>query len=72
VRETVLSILIVEGLQRNKISMFVSTQSTHDVQVVDLIQDKLGFGKVYKQGARTSRYIVQDRTSLYILFSLFI
>jgi hypothetical protein len=52
--------------------MFVSTQSTHDVQVVDLIQDKLGFGKVYKQGARTSRYIVQDRTSLYILFSLFI
>jgi hypothetical protein len=51
--------------------MFVITQSTHDIQILDLIQEKLGFGKVYKQGARTSRYIVQDRTGNLFYTSFF-
>lgn len=58
-------------IKRNKTATFVITQSTQDLQILDLIQERLGFGKVHKQGKRTSRYIVQDRTGLYILYSLF-
>lgn len=58
-------------IKRNKVATFVITQSTQDRQILDLIEEKLGFGKVRKQGKRTSRYIVQDRSGLYILYSLF-
>lgn len=58
-------------VERGKICMFVVTQSCHDVEILYYIQKSLGFGKVYKQGARTSRFVVQDRSGLYILFSLF-
>jgi hypothetical protein len=58
-------------IKRNKSATFVITQSIQDLQILDLIKERLGFGKVHKQGKRTSRYIVQDRSGLYILYSLF-
>ena len=58
-------------IERGKICMFVVTQSCNDVEILYHIQKSLGFGRVYKQGVRTSRFVVQDRSGLYILFSLF-
>ena len=51
--------------------MFVITQSTIDIQVLHYIQQQLGFGRVIKQGHKTSRFIVQDMNNLYILIQLF-
>lgn len=51
--------------------MFVITQSTADIQVLRYIQQELGFGRVIKQGHKTSRFIVQDISNLYILIQLF-
>ena len=50
---------------------FVLTQSTEDKVVREDIQRTLGFGKVIKQGKRTSRYIVQDMQNLTYLLHLF-
>jgi hypothetical protein len=50
---------------------FVITQSTEDIAILNYIQDNLGFGKVIKQGVRTSRYVVQDLTNLYLIILLF-
>ena len=50
---------------------FVITQSTEDIQILYYIQETLGFGKVIKQGERTSRYIVQDLNNLYLIILLF-
>src|SRR5271157_5879733 len=55
---------------RNDLS-FIITQSTEDEQILKFIQEKLGFGKVIKQGVRTSRYIVQDKKGLELINSLF-
>jgi len=51
--------------------MFVITQSTNDIQVLYYIKKQLGFGRVIKQGHKTSRFIVQDIKNLYILILLF-
>jgi hypothetical protein len=51
--------------------MFVITQSTVDIQVLHYIEQELGFGRVIKQGHKTSRFIVQDISNLYILIQLF-
>lgn len=51
--------------------MFVITQSTTDIQVLNYIQQQLGFGRVIKQGKNTSRFIVQDISNLHILIQLF-
>src|ERR1700709_2432854 len=40
--------------------MFVITQSTADIQVLHYIEQELGFGRVIKQGHKTSRFIVQE------------
>ena len=58
-------------IKRNTACHFVITQSTDDLEILNFIQESLGFGRVCKQGKRTSRYVVQDRRGLYILFSLF-
>ncbi len=50
---------------------FVITQDTRDIQVLYMIKDVLGFGKVIKQGKTTSRYVVQDKKGLYLLSLLF-
>jgi hypothetical protein len=50
---------------------FVITQATEDIQILYYIQETLGFGKVIKQGERTSRYIVQDINNLYLIILLF-
>jgi hypothetical protein len=50
---------------------FVITQSTEDIAILQFIQENLGFGKVIKQGNRTSRYVVQDLTNLYLIILLF-
>lgn len=49
---------------------FVITQDTRDIQVLYMIQQVLGFGKVIKQGITTSRFIVQDKKGLYLLCHL--
>jgi len=55
---------------RNDLS-FVITQSTNDESILQLIYNNLGFGKVIKQGKRTSRYIVEDKKGLELINSLF-
>lgn len=57
--------------KRNKILQFVVTQSTDDIAILNYIQDSLGFGKVIKQGKRTSRYVVQDISNLHLIILLF-
>ena len=51
---------------RNNVLLFVITQSTEDVKILHYIQNNLGFGKVIKQGKRTSRFIVQDIKNIYL------
>src|SRR3984885_15413202 len=55
---------------RNDLS-FVITQSTDDECILQLILNKLGFGRVIKQGKRTSKYIVEDKKGLELINSLF-
>jgi hypothetical protein len=50
---------------------FVITQSTEDIAILNYIKYNLGFGKVIKQGKRTSRYVVQDLTNLHLIILLF-
>lgn len=50
---------------------FVITQDTRDIQILYMIKDVLGFGKVIKQSVTTSRYVVQDKKGLYLLSLLF-
>ena len=52
---------------------FVITQSSADVQSLNYIKDKLGFGKVIKQSVKqnTHRYIIQDIKNLYLICLLF-
>jgi len=50
---------------------FVITQSTEDINILYFIQEKLGFGKVIKQGERTSRFVVQDISNIHLLILLF-
>lgn len=57
--------------KRNKEMQFVITQSTDDVDILHLIVEELGFGKVIKQGKRTSRFIVQDLSNMHLLILLF-
>lgn len=47
------------------------TQDTRDIQVLYMIKEVLGFGKVVKQGLTTSRFFVQDKKGLYLLSLLF-
>jgi len=59
---------------------FVIVQSTNDVQILNYIKDKLGFGRVVLQSSKlnTHRFIVQDIKNLFwpevcnLLFFLFI
>jgi hypothetical protein len=51
--------------------IFVITQSTSDLQVLEYIKQVLGFGRVIKQGPRTSRYVVEDIASVTLLIALF-
>ena len=51
--------------------VFVITQSTSDLQVLEHIQRVLGFGRLIKQGARTSRFVVEDVASLTLLIAVF-
>lgn len=57
--------------KRNNEMQFVITQSTEDVNILYIIQEELGFGKVIKQGERTSRFIVQDLANIHLLILLF-
>jgi hypothetical protein len=51
--------------------VFVITQSTVDIQVLQYIQHTLGFGRINKQGPTTSRYVVEDFASVTLLIALF-
>jgi len=50
---------------------FIITQDSRDIQVLNMIQKTLGFGKVIKQGKTTSRFVVQDKKGLYLVATLF-
>lgn len=52
-------------------AVFVITQLTDDIQVLQYIQRTLGFGRVIKQGSRTIRFIVEDTASVTLLVALF-
>jgi len=52
-------------------TIFVITQSTADLKVLEYIQQVLRFGRVIKQGANTSRFIVEDVASVALLIELF-
>jgi hypothetical protein len=52
-------------------AIFVITQSTLDLQVLEYIKRTLGFGRVIKQGSRTSRFVVEDNASVALLVALF-
>jgi hypothetical protein len=49
---------------------FVITQHTNDVDILHSIISILKFGRVIKQGKRTSRYIIQDMKCLYLILLL--
>jgi len=51
--------------------MFVITQHSSDVQILNYIKQELGFGSVIKQGTNTHRFIVQDKRSIQLLVALF-
>jgi len=55
---------------RNELS-FVITQSTDDEKILKLIKNKLGFGRIIKQGKRTLRYIIETKKELELINSLF-
>nr|YP_009945038.1 LAGLIDADG endonuclease [Monilinia laxa]QOE17402.1 LAGLIDADG endonuclease [Monilinia laxa]QYB19837.1 LAGLIDADG endonuclease [Monilinia laxa]QYB19922.1 LAGLIDADG endonuclease [Monilinia laxa]QYB20007.1 LAGLIDADG endonuclease [Monilinia laxa]QYB20112.1 LAGLIDADG endonuclease [Monilinia laxa] len=50
---------------------FVITQATIDKQVLEFIQEILGFGIVMPQSAITSRYVTQNKKEIDIIVSLF-
>jgi hypothetical protein len=50
---------------------FVITQDTRDKQVLEYIQRELNMGKVIVQGKSTSRFIIQDILSLYLIALIF-
>ena len=52
-------------------SIFVITQSTGDVQVLEYIKRNLGFGRIIKQGPNTSRFIAEDIASVTLIVALF-
>lgn len=49
----------------------VITQDTKDIQVLNYIKQKLGYGQVIKQGITTSRFIIQNNLDLYLICLLF-
>lgn len=51
--------------------IFTITQGTADVQVLEMIKRTLGFGRVIKQGPKTSRFVVEDIASVTLLVALF-
>jgi hypothetical protein len=51
--------------------VFVITQSTTDKQILEFIQEILGFGKVMAQSAITSRYVTQNKKEIDIIIRLF-
>ena len=52
-------------------SIFIITQSTEDIQILEYIKRTLRFGRVIKQGSTTSRFIVEDVTSITLIVALF-
>lgn len=51
--------------------VFVITQATTDKQILEFIQEIIGFGKVIPQSAITSRYVTQNKKEIDIIISLF-
>jgi len=49
---------------------FVITQHTNDIQILHDILSILKYGRVIKQGVRTSRFIIQDMKCLYLIILL--
>ncbi len=54
---------------RNDLS-FVITQASVDLQILEKIQQILGFGTVMKQGPRTHRFVIQNLEDLYKILVL--
>ncbi len=54
-----------------KTAVFVITQNTQHIQILFYIQQTLGFGRVIKQGPKTSRFIVEDIANITLLVAIF-
>ena len=50
---------------------FVITQDSRDKQVLEFIKTELNMGKVITQGKTTSRFIIQDKLGLYLIYLIF-
>jgi hypothetical protein len=52
---------------------FVITQSSSDIEVLNYINNNLGFGKVIRQSVKqnTHRFIIQDIMNIYLISLLF-
>lgn len=50
---------------------FIITQSTNDIQILQQIQNMLGFGRIRKQGEQVSRYIVESKKELELINYIF-
>jgi hypothetical protein len=55
---------------RNDLS-FIITQNTKHKSILEDIKTNLGFGKVIKQGANTSRYVLQNNLENYLIALIF-
>uniref|UniRef100_UPI003001A85C LAGLIDADG endonuclease n=1 Tax=Dichomitus squalens TaxID=114155 RepID=UPI003001A85C len=52
-------------------AIFVITQGNADLQVLEYIKNTLGFGRVIKQGVKTSRLIIEDKANIQLLIAIF-
>lgn len=51
--------------------MFVITQSSEDIPILEYIQQNLSFGKIIKHGKRTHRFVVQSILEIYMILLIF-
>lgn len=52
-------------------SIFIITQSNDNIQVLEYIKRTLGFGRLIKQGPKTSRFKVEDIANVRLIVNLF-
>lgn len=51
--------------------MFVISQSSEDIRILEYIKQNLSFGKIIKQGKRTHRFVAQSILEIYMILLIF-
>jgi len=59
---------IIDG--RNNLQLVIS-QGMYNINILNIIKEELGFGRVIKQGKRTYRYIVEQKKLLELIILIF-